>query len=341
MLEAQVPRSAGEKATERWRELRHLILTAILFGLGVNLLSDFIYNLPVSIGNTWSVLMLVLSLLITAGVGMLLVFEYMGESSRLHWDFTSILAWDPMNGMMVRFDSHYIPQVVALFLVSRFSRAESDRLFQSLKGDFNDISSFEMSSIRGLFQKTLSYLLGDPEFLRTNPPPHRVNLILFGNDYTGPEMDLSLLMKRLPSHGPISWHDRHNKGFLRIVWKRGLVGSFTITVSSQIRNTDYPDEILEKVDFLRVYPKMNLGWLGARPPTSRLMMAEFSVRAEARFSRVFLTLTSARKRLSVLEDILSFLVQEVGCHEKRAQIVKVKQVQEAMRQSRGQPSSVL
>jgi len=331
--ETEGPQSAGEKAATRSKELRRLILTAVLFGFGVNLLSDFIFDLPTHYGNPWSLLMLALSVVTTVAVSMLFVMEYMTESSRLSAEFTSILTWDPTDGKLVRLNPAYVPQVIAPFLLSRIDKAESDAVVQAMTGDYKNLSSFEVYPVRQLFQRTLSYALGDPEFFKKNPPPHTVNSILFGGNQVPFEADLSQVVKKLPSVSPLRWHEKAGKGLLCNSWKHRLVGHVTFTVSADVKNADSPQEIMEQVDFLSIIPKMDISWLGPSPPNSRLIIAEFKVRAEAHFSRLLLNLRSTRAVLSGVDDIFLTLRQMWGWQEVRTRVIQIKQLKDALRQT--------
>lgn len=157
--------TARERIASDRVALNEIVVNAILFGLGLNLIADFLMGLPESLVNPFMIFFSIVGGLLTFGSYWLMLKQYLGDETRIKEEIRIGLFFDRNTGELIHFDYWYLPHEILRYYYSK--NPEHFRVLISER-----ISKGDTNAIEELFEIVLKYLFRDKDFFSRYPPPH-------------------------------------------------------------------------------------------------------------------------------------------------------------------------
>jgi len=163
-------KSNSDQLSEERKKIKEVVITAILFGLTLNLLSNFLYDIPNSLVNPISWLWFVISLIGTLFFARILIRQYIGAYSKFGTSFSVYLVWDTENGKLARLSPLYQPQIIGRYQFDLLGTKEKAILQNKLQSDPRIISERDQSILLDLFLDIFRYKLRKGNYFSKNRP---------------------------------------------------------------------------------------------------------------------------------------------------------------------------
>ncbi len=150
-MESTFGKTTRERIRADRQALNEILITAILFGLTLNLLASSIWEFPVYIVTQelwpfgWYVFWTAVAAVSTYLLFTNLVKQYLGDESSIVRRFESVLTWDSRSGELSRLNWPYVPQLIAHLRISRYDNNTKSRLLVNLKASTQDLETIDES----------------------------------------------------------------------------------------------------------------------------------------------------------------------------------------------------
>lgn len=240
------------------RTLNEILITAVVFGFTLNIISNFILSLPVLLADPvmliWNVGWSVGSTIVTLYLLYRLFSLYLGDDSNIEKEFRIAIIWNVEDGAVTNRATGYRPQMDALDIFTSLDSKRTEEIRQIVKAGPKALheSSLPIQLSEVLLLATLARLtsVGRGVFTptRLGDIPHGENAFAT-SDFADTEIHLlgNWRAKRVIN-------DDQSRSF-EISWKRPFHGSvsFELGIEKVDWFEDAPDERLASVDSFYQY----------------------------------------------------------------------------------------
>jgi len=237
------------------RTLSEILITAVVFGFTLNIISDFILSLPILLANPllllWYAGWSIVSLIITLYLLYRLFSLYLGDDSTIRHEFKIALIWDAEKGTIARRPIGYRPQIDATDIFETLEDKSIEEMKQiiiagpeALQENTLHLQLAEILMLTALSRNT-SAAEGFDSFL-----PRRIDQILQGkNLFATPEIAAKEI-RLLGKCDIIHIVNDDSKRIFRFKWRSPFHGSSSIEIETEKVDwfTDVPDEKLAIFD---------------------------------------------------------------------------------------------
>jgi hypothetical protein len=316
-------KSNSEQLREERKKIKEVMITAILFGLTLNLLSNFLYDIPNSLVNPISWFWFGVSLVGTLYFARVLIRQYVGAYSKFDTNFVAYLVWDTEDGKFVRLSPLYQPQIIGRYQFNLLSTKEQAILQSKLQSDPRNISKQDQSILLDLFLDIFRYKLRKGNYFSKNRP-HSIRGIGQKKD----DVDVSFYSEDVPGQYELrTKRQNSDSAVLELSWSNQYHGQIDIEIKCiGTSRTDYriilsehiPDNQRDIVYWEHL--RSVFEYPGQEPrDISKYGMVQFEVMMNAEFSPEKLGLGRAKVQESIewVERFFNLMTLQFGWHHQR------------------------
>lgn len=250
------PKKVHESETDvDRRTLSEILITAVVFGFTLNIISDFVLSLPLLLADLFLLLWYagwsIVSLIITLYLLYRLFSLYLGDDSTIKHEFKIALIWDVEKGAIARRPIGYRPQIDATDIFDTLEGKSIEEMKQiiitgpeALQESTLHLQLAEILILTALSRNT-SFAKGFDSF-----SPKRIDQLLQGkNLFATPEIAAKEI-HLLGNCGIAHIVNDDNKRIFRFKWRSPFHGSSSIEIETEKVDwfTDVPDEKLAIFD---------------------------------------------------------------------------------------------
>jgi hypothetical protein len=232
--------------------LSEIVITGVLFGLALNLISNFLSGLPTLITDFvpfwWSFSLAIGSGLITLYLFVKLSRQHLSNSCTIKQGFNIVLCWDRSTGNPLDFRFLYGPQ----WELRKFFDYATDEQSQELKSQLvsGDLSgSLENSPLLFLFEVVLFQQLGmfNSPYGGMDEKEYSYNYVLGKRNPLVRNRDATALF--IPGDINVDYAFKNNVGKLKINWKGDYHGKIEISFRPYVSSVVIVEEEVESIKY--------------------------------------------------------------------------------------------
>ncbi len=150
----------SDKVYENRLALSEIIITAIIFGMTLNLISNFLWEIPEILESPYHIIISALSSIVTVILFWVIAKKYFGQEWMYERKFETAIYIDSQTNSVLDLDETYVPLIIAEFLVKYISDNERNEFFNSIRAIFAEEKEINLVPLSIFFGKILRFKLG-------------------------------------------------------------------------------------------------------------------------------------------------------------------------------------
>ena len=215
-----------------------MVITAIVFGLSLNLLADFMSGIPVTLTNPYSLILAAFSILLTAFSFLKMVNQYLGDECHIKGEFVASFVWNTVTGDPIETKPVCLFQEISRVILESGKINTLSYIKSDGRAHEGTAKPFRAEKFLVLCEAVLRFWLRDSRYFdTTNLPvidrPEKVELL------SNPKTIISLNTIEIPGKHRIDTKKLDDDSLvLEIRWSDEYYGTLRFTATPEVKILD-------------------------------------------------------------------------------------------------------